>query len=295
MLAAVAEHHRRADRGLDDQFVGLVAGQPEQDAGVRHGLDQIEEVRRTRAGQRGAGVLLCLGDAERLADGTEDLLGVGEVRLGGVASGRDDGHGLVDEGGRVRHDAHDRGAGGQARLEEGGGDAGGAADDQPVGGDVRGEFVEERAHVLRLDREDERVRGLRGLGVGDRGDAVATAEFLGSLLAAGRDQEVGGRPAAPDHAAEQRFADLSGAEDCDFLGHGASALRGLRRPGSSSHRVRRPGSIVRWADCRAGPPWRPPITATFAAASPPPVPVPAARTPPPPVRHGRTSPSCPCA
>lgn len=88
VFAAVAEHRGGADRGLDDQLVGLVAGQAEQDSRVGHGLDQVEEVRRARAGQGGAGVLLGLGDAERLADGSEDLLGVGEVGGCGVGGRR---------------------------------------------------------------------------------------------------------------------------------------------------------------------------------------------------------------
>src|SRR5690606_26668144 len=102
--------------------------------------DQVEEVRRAGAGEGGAGVLLGFGDAEGLADGTEDLLGVGEVFGGGVAACGDDRHGLVDQGGGVGHDADHGGARGEPLLVVGGGDAGGAADDQAVGGDVRGEF-----------------------------------------------------------------------------------------------------------------------------------------------------------
>ena len=98
--------------------------------------------------------------------------------------------------------------GGEPLLEEGGGDAGGAADDQAVGGDVRGEFVEEGAHVLRLDGEDQGVGGLGGLGVGDGVDAVAGAELLGALGAAGGDEEVGRGPAAADHAAESRASPI---------------------------------------------------------------------------------------
>nr|WP_255345737.1 hypothetical protein [Streptomyces chartreusis] len=58
VFTAVAEHRRGADRGLDDQVVRLVPGQSEEDAGVRHGFDQVEEVRRAGAGEGGAGVLL---------------------------------------------------------------------------------------------------------------------------------------------------------------------------------------------------------------------------------------------
>lgn len=110
VFAAVAEHHGGADGGLDDEVVGLVAGQAEEDAGVGHGLDEEVEVRRAGAGERGAGVLLGLRDAEGLADAGEDLLGAGEVRAGGVGTGGDDGHRLVDEGGGVRHDPYDGGA-----------------------------------------------------------------------------------------------------------------------------------------------------------------------------------------
>lgn len=142
MFAAVAEHHGGADGGLDDQLVGLGAGQAEQDAGVGHGLDEEVEVRGARSGQGGRRVLLGLGDAEGLADALEDRLRGGEVVGGGVAVGRDDGHALVDEYGGVRHDAYDRGVRGEAVLDEGGRDARGRADDQAVGGDVPGELVQ---------------------------------------------------------------------------------------------------------------------------------------------------------
>ncbi len=243
VFAAVAEHHGGADGGLDDQVVGLVPGQAEEDASVGHRLDEEEEVGRAGAGEGGGGVLLGLGDAEGLADGAEDFLGVGQVSGGGVGAGGDDGHGLVDEGGGVRHDPYDGGAGRQALLEVRGGDAGGAADDQAVGGDVRGELGQEGAHVLGLDGEDQGVGGLGGLGVADRLDAVALAELGGAFLAAGGDQEVGGGPAAADHSAEEGFADFSGAEDGDLLGHGAGSPSGVggRVPWSSLHRGAREG------------------------------------------------------
>lgn len=86
VFAAVAEHRGRADGGLDDEVVGLVPGQAEEDARVGHGLDQVEEVRRAGAGEGGAGVLLGFGDAECLADGAEDLFGVREIGLARVAA-----------------------------------------------------------------------------------------------------------------------------------------------------------------------------------------------------------------
>lgn len=64
----------------------LSRGRPSRMPAVRHGFDQVEEVCRSGAGEGGAGVLLGLRDAERLADGAEDLLGVREVVTGGVGA-----------------------------------------------------------------------------------------------------------------------------------------------------------------------------------------------------------------
>ena len=79
-------------------------------------------------------------------------------------------------------------------------------------------------------------------------DAVAGAEFLGAFRAAGGDQEVGGGPAGSDHAAEQGLADLAGAEDCDFLGHGA-----VPSGGASSGVILAPvgGGAVSGGGCRS--------------------------------------------
>lgn len=140
--------------------------------------------------------------------------------------GRDDGHALVDEYGGVGHDADDGGARGQALLDEGGGDTGRGADDETVRGDVRAEFVEELAHVLGLDGQDEGVGSFGGLGVGDGLYAVAGAELVGPVGPAGGDQQVGGAPAGADHAAEERLADLARTENCDCLGHGSVHLAG---------------------------------------------------------------------
>ncbi len=204
--------------------MGLGAGKAQEDAGVGHGLDEEVEVRGPRPGEGRGGVLLRLGDAQGLADAAEDLLGVGEVVAGGVAARGDDGHALVHEDRGVGHDADHGGVGGEPLLDERGGDAGGRADDEAVGSDVVGELVEEPAHVLRLDGEDERVGALGGVLVGDGFDAVPLGEFPGAFWAARGDQEVGGGPAGADHAAEEGLADLAGAEDRDCLGHCSAHL-----------------------------------------------------------------------
>jgi hypothetical protein len=56
---------------------------------------------------------------------------------------------------------------------------------------VRGQLVEERVHVLRLDREDQGVRVLRRLGVADGLDSVPLRQFSRAFRTAGGDQQVG--------------------------------------------------------------------------------------------------------
>ncbi len=219
MLAAVPQHDGGADRRLDDQVVRLVARQAEQDAGVRHGLDQEVEVGRPRTRQGRGGVLLGLGQPQGLADTVEDVLGVCEVLLGGVGAAGDHGHGLVDEGRRVGHDAHDGRPGGEAGLDETGGDARGGGDHEPVGRGVRGQLVQQGGHVLRLDGQDQDVGALGGVRVADGLHAVPGPQGLGALGAADGREQVGGGTPGPEHAAEQGLTDLPGAEDGDLVGH----------------------------------------------------------------------------
>src|SRR5207249_12061598 len=58
VLTRVAQHGGGADRRLHDQLRGQGARQAEQDAGVDHRLDEVEEVRRPGTGQRGYRVQL---------------------------------------------------------------------------------------------------------------------------------------------------------------------------------------------------------------------------------------------
>ena len=77
------------------------------------------------------------------------------------------------------------------------------------------EFLEQRTHVLRLDREQQRVGALGRLGVADRLDAVALAQQRRALGPANREEQVGGRSAGAQHAGQQRLAHLAGTEHCD--------------------------------------------------------------------------------
>ena len=81
----VAQHGGRTDRGLHDQLGRQRPGQPQQDAGVDHRLDQEEEVGRARSGQRGDGVQLRLGHPHDLADARHQRLGQGQVRSAACA------------------------------------------------------------------------------------------------------------------------------------------------------------------------------------------------------------------
>ena len=104
----VAQELRRAEHRLDDELRRDLAGEAEQNAGLDHRLGEQREVRGARAGDGGDGVHVALGHAttrprcERHSSASARLL------LAGVASRADAGDALVDDGGRVRHRAHDR-------------------------------------------------------------------------------------------------------------------------------------------------------------------------------------------
>ena len=138
VLAGLLEHRRGPEEGLDDELGGRGPGQPEDDAGLDHRLDDVEDVRRPAAGDRGDRVLVLLRRAGRPCRTTQQRLGLEEVLLGAVPSRRDRRHALVDEGRRVGHDPDHRRPLGQARLEELGRDAGRERDDRLPRGRGRG-------------------------------------------------------------------------------------------------------------------------------------------------------------
>ena len=95
------------ERGLHDEVGGQRARQAEQDAGVDHRLDEVEEVRRPAARQRRDGVLLRLRHPPHLAHGREQRLGLVQVLLPRVRARRQHAHALVHQRRGVRHDPDD--------------------------------------------------------------------------------------------------------------------------------------------------------------------------------------------
>src|SRR6266542_2322956 len=60
VLPRVSQHLRRAHHRLDDELGGHVTGQPQEDAGLDHGLGQEEEIGGPRAARRRDSVLVLL-------------------------------------------------------------------------------------------------------------------------------------------------------------------------------------------------------------------------------------------
>ena len=176
VLAGLLEHLGRADEGLDHQLVGRRPRQAEQDAGLDHRLDDVEDVRRPGAADRGDRVLVLLGHADDLAHRAQQRLGLGEVLLVAVrAAARSAAMPSSTRAGVLGMTRTTGVPCGQPLLEEVGRDAGRERDDQGARSQVRGDLVQQRAHVLRLDDEDEGVGACGRLDVVDHVDAVALA------------------------------------------------------------------------------------------------------------------------
>ena len=143
----------------------------------------------------------------------------------GVRAGADAGDALVHERGRIRHRAHDRHAGREARLDLRGRDRGGDREDRLFGREQPADLPEQDVEVLRLHSDHDQP------GAGDRFrirerrlDAMALGELLQPLLAPPGDGDVARLPPArAEQPSEQRLADLPGAEDRDLpvRSHGA--------------------------------------------------------------------------
>jgi len=156
--AGVAQELGRSVQGLGRESGRDVAGQPEQDAGVDHGLGDVHDVGGARAGDRRDGIEVLLGHGHDPADRGEKVGGTGEVLGGRGRAARHRRHALADGRGRVRHHAHDRGTGRNVRLEDGELDPGSERDHERAGRQRRGDAVERGRDVVRLDDDDDRLR-----------------------------------------------------------------------------------------------------------------------------------------
>ena len=115
----------------------------------------------------------------------------------GMGAGTDHRHCLVDQHRHIRHDPNDGSALGDEALHEGRADARGERDHQLLRPDDVRDLLEERFHVLRLDRQDERGGPPNGLGVGERrGDAEVVTQLPNPFLSPSGHHELVGIPAA---------------------------------------------------------------------------------------------------
>lgn len=193
----------RALERLGGEDFGVFLGESARDAGLRNGLDEIEDEGGAAAVDRGCDVHLRLLDLDELAHVREEF-----ANLVGQIAGRRRGH-VAGLGGEVRHDADDAGVG--ARLDERGRDARGDGDESLVGRQI--EFREDGLDDVGLDRDEHHV----GVGrarhvvrrlftvVGDRGEGVGV-EVAGDDRVAARLPEPGEEGAPHVSAADNARA-----------------------------------------------------------------------------------------
>ena len=194
--------------------------QPHLLAGVEQRLEDEEDVRRPRAGERGDGVeLRFVAEPDQLAGRAEQRDRVGAVVLGHRGAGVEAGDALADQRRRVRHRPDDA-------LAAGRGDDRFAADSRHDA-DVQGAgdlaFARPRGSLerLRLDRPDDDLGDL------DRrpGRRPARSRRSGRRACAGRlvgldDDDRGAGAAGLDQAADQRLRHVAAADE-DDVAHGA--------------------------------------------------------------------------
>ncbi len=209
-----------AVEGGQGQGAGLVLAQAQSVAGQHHGLEQVEDIGRARARQRGHRVQLrFLVHPQCAAGGRQQLLDGPALAGAHLGPGVQAGDAAADEGRRVGHGPHHtRTAGGlhQGRAAHPGhhaelkcpGHMGGA------GGGGRGEN-------LRLHRPDHGVRRRqRRAGGGQRVQAEALRQ-PGALLVGGfHHQHLRGRLASLQQPADQGAGHVAAADEGDAAGRG---------------------------------------------------------------------------
>ncbi len=209
-----------ANEGLDGEAAGDVAAEADLDAGVGHGLDEVEDVHGPRAGEARDGVHELLGDLFDGADGLEHLAGQGDVLLAGVRTGCDGRGAHADRGSEVWHAADD-GDPRQGLLDGARLDASRHAEHERLAGDRAPKFRQHIGQDLRFDAEQHEVSHLRGLQVGRQ---ALDAEGLGDggravLLGMAGDDLTGRRPLDLEEATHHGGAHVAAADDGEPLAH----------------------------------------------------------------------------
>ena len=145
-----------AGDGCPRQRGGERGRQPGRGPGLRHGLGQQEHIGRPRARQRGHGVHQRLvHDPFHRAHSGEQRVDERALRIRHARIGDGDGDAAADRRRRVRHGAHERGAG-QGVGEKGERAPGHDGDDHGGGAHERGERRRDLGRDLRLDRDHHR-------------------------------------------------------------------------------------------------------------------------------------------
>ena len=212
MLPRLQHHLRGAHDGSRGEVLGDGSGKSREHAAVGHGLDDLVDVRGSRAGDSGDGVHLGFGHFVAFAHGAEEVAGGGDV-LGGARGAL--GHGAreaPDEAWGVWHDAHDWDVRSGGILHGGEGHARRDGDDEDVRAEEWLHLAEEVGDRVGLDADEHHVHVLHHL-------LVAAAD-----LASPRREQVPPGLVAIDYGHVDALGDARGVEAAaERLGHLARA------------------------------------------------------------------------
>ena len=216
-MASGLEHHIGGPGdGLCGELQRKFARQSHEDPGVGECLDHCVDIGGAAAAQSGHDIEQLLLHPHDEADGSEDFLRCRRVALGGGATERVGRGTLMDEGGRIGHDAHDTRPGTRGILEVGEGLAGDDRDEQPArsraaGGSERGEGVG------RFHAEDEHVGGGDECFIRRNAHARGGGERLGGAGVAVAHGDVFPRKSPGFYdALDERGGHFAGADEADF-------------------------------------------------------------------------------
>src|SRR5882672_7355747 len=228
----------RAQHRLRGQGHGRGAVESHLDAAIGQRLDHDGDIGGARAREARHRVHGALVQHHHLAHGSEELLGRLEVAGLEAVGARDRRHALQHEGGRIGHDADEARGLAQMLAELPCGHPGRDGDEELVPVHRGGDLLEDRAHDLRLDGEDDDVGPAHeGRVVLDVLDAVLLGDVrqtIGPRVGGG--DGLGGDEPGLGQALDERFAHVAGAEEGHALALDAhappsvTAARGGRGP-----------------------------------------------------------------
>src|SRR6266849_8686867 len=236
--ARLQDEPRRAQHGLRGQGHGGGAVEPHLDAAVGQRLDDDGDIGRARAREAGDGVHGALLQDHHLAHGAEELLGRFEVAGLEAVGPRDRRHTLEHEGRGIGHDADEPRGLAQMLAELPGGHSGRDGDQELAAVHHRRDLLEDGAHDLGLDGEDDDVGAAHERHIVlDVLDAVLLGDVREAIgpRVGGRDGR-GGHQTRLRQALDEGLAHIAGPEEGHALALDAhappsvTAARGDRGP-----------------------------------------------------------------